>query len=221
MTERQKRRHLMIFGAAGRTGRCLTVSALAAGWRVTAAARRPLAADAELTPVLVDARDGDAVTASVATARPDAVVWLIGATDDITIESAGPRHLVAACEAAGVRRVLLVTSLGCGASRRFAAPRLLAAIGPVLAAKTEGEAVVAASDLDWTIVRPAGLTDGQATGSGALYLGDCLHGRIRRADLADLLLGAIDHPIARRRTVVAIDRTTCTADWSPASVSLE
>lgn len=221
MTDGTHRRHLMIFGAAGRTGRCLTVSALAAGWRVTAAARRPLAADVGLTPVAVDARDGDAVAASVASARPDGVVWLVGATDDLAVDSVGPRHLVTACQAAAVRRVLLVTSLGCGSSRRFAAPRLIAAIGPILAAKTEGEAALAASDLDWTIVRPAGLTDGPATGHGLLYLGDCLHGRIRRADLADLLLGAIDHPIARRRVVVAVDRSSCTADWMPASVSLE
>lgn len=221
MMDATKRRHLMIFGAAGCTGRCLTVSALAAGWHVTAAARRALAADAGLTSVTVDVRDGDAVVSSVASAKPNVVVWLVGATDDLSVESAGPRHLVAACRAAGIRRVVLVTSLGCGGSRRFAAPRLIAAIGPVLAAKTEGEAAVTAADLDWTIIRPAGLTDGAATGDGLLYLGDCLHGRIRRADLANLLLDAIDHPIARRRMVVAIDRSTCTANWTSASVSLE
>lgn len=205
-------RHLMLFGAAGRTGRLLTAAALAAGWRVTAAARHPLAAAEGLTPVTVDACDGAAVAAAVAAARPDAVVWLVGARDDLAVESDGPRHLVAACRAAAVGRLLLVTSLGCGGSRRFASPALLAAIGPILAAKTQGEAFVAASDLAWTIVRPGGLIDGEATGLGGLYLGDCLHGRIRRADLAVTLLAAIDHPIARRRVVVALDRATCTVD---------
>lgn len=56
------------------------------------------------------------------------------------------------------------------------------------------EDLVRASGLDWTIVRPAGLTDRPAThrwrarSDGAGTLG----GRVSRADVADCLLSCLD-----------------------------
>lgn len=64
---------------------------------------------------------------------------------------------------------------------------------------------VMASDLDWTIVRPSGLTDIEASGHYRLSLDGVLMPkmkRISRADVASLLVKAIETDTYWRRTVV-------------------
>jgi putative NADH-flavin reductase len=59
---------------------------------------------------------------------------------------------------------------------------------------TAMEALVTASDLDWTIARPPQLTDGPVTGTYAVRDGDLPNGKrtISRADVADFLIGTIE-----------------------------
>jgi uncharacterized protein YbjT (DUF2867 family) len=55
--------------------------------------------------------------------------------------------------------------------------------------KERQEEAVRASGLDWTIVRPGGLTDEPATGVYTVSTGrDVVAGRIARADVADFVL---------------------------------
>jgi uncharacterized protein YbjT (DUF2867 family) len=59
----------------------------------------------------------------------------------------------------------------------------------ILRTKEEQEALVKASDLDWTIVRPGGLTNGPRTGAYRFGLDRSVKpGRVARADVADFLL---------------------------------
>ena len=64
-----------------------------------------------------------------------------------------------AAEAAGVRRFVIVSSIG--AQDPGSAGE---AMRPYLEAKAEADAAVAASGLDWTIVRPGSLTNDPGTG---------------------------------------------------------
>ena len=59
----------------------------------------------------------------------------------------------------------------------------------ILEAKAEQERLVKASDLDWIIVRPGGLTDGPRTSAYRFGTDPTLKaGRVSRADVADFVL---------------------------------
>ncbi|MEL6793780.1 MAG: NAD(P)-binding oxidoreductase, partial [Pseudomonadota bacterium] len=105
--------------------------------------------------------------------------------------------IVAAMERAGVRRLICQSTLGAGESvanlnfwwRRVMFGLLLK---PAFEDHQRQEAIVKASRLDWTIVRPAAFTDDEKT--GAYRHGFPADGtqklslKIGRADVADFLL---------------------------------
>ena len=142
---------LAITGATGFVGSALLDAALAEGHQVRALARREQAPRAGVEWVRGDLGDTGALAALVAGA--DAVVHVAGLTntpDPAQFEIAnvtGTAHVIAAMAEAGVRRLVLVSSL---AARE---PKL-SAYG---ASKARAETLVEASGLDWTIVRPPGV----------------------------------------------------------------
>lgn len=87
-------------------------------------------------------------------------------------------------ELAGLKRLLLVTSLGCGDSWQYLPQRARAAFGHEVRLKSLAESWLQTSVLEWTILRPAGLQDGEATGQAVLSQGEEVHGLVRRADVA-------------------------------------
>jgi uncharacterized protein YbjT (DUF2867 family) len=65
-----------------------------------------------------------------------------------------------------------------------------------------------ASDLDWAIVRPAGLSDGPATGDYRISLDGSIPpkiARIARADVASVLVKALETETYWRKAVVVAD----------------
>lgn len=204
---------ILVFGATGRTGRHLVARAAREGLAVCAAGRDPVQLDALGSGIVgfpVEVSDASAVHALTRTVSPDAIVSLIGgaASGGGFIDEGGNIAVSDAARAAGVRRIIQVSSLGCGDSRRYASERLLAAIGSVLDAKTRAEDHLRSLDLDWTIVRPGGLTDGEATGGGVLYDDPRIHGRIARADLAALVLTCLAAQDTMHKVLSAVDRAT-------------
>ena len=102
---------------------------------------------------------------------------------------------------AGVRRLIVHSSLGVGDSMKLmpAPARVFARtlLGKGLADHAEQEAAVAESGLDWTVVRPGGLSDGPAT--GAYVAQETSEGRpmkfqITRADVATHIVRILDDP---------------------------
>jgi uncharacterized protein YbjT (DUF2867 family) len=86
-----------------------------------------------------------------------------------------------------------VTSLGVGDSREQVSAEFRQAMDtvlqPIIAAKTEQERLIRASGLDWTIVRPGGLSDGPRTGDYRSGTDPTLiAGLISRADVAEFVL---------------------------------
>jgi putative NADH-flavin reductase len=68
----------------------------------------------------------------------------------------------------------------------------------------EMERIVTASGLDWTIARPPRLTNGPRTGTWGAADGrmpDAARLTISRADVADFLLGEVEHPSHLHRIV--------------------
>ncbi|MGX7741766.1 NAD(P)H-binding protein [Rhodopseudomonas parapalustris] len=213
---------VVIFGATGRTGRHLVTQGAGRGWTVFAAGRDEVRLN-ELNGIAgvasVDLADSSSVAAVLNGLKPQAIISTIGGAgpEALLIDEIGNNAITDAAVSCGVRRVLQVSSLACGDSRAYASERIVAAIGPVLDAKTRAEDHLRHSALDWTIVRPGGLTEGEPTGQGALYDDPRVHGRIARADLATLLLDALATPASIGRVLSAVDRPTLPAE--PADIA--
>jgi putative NADH-flavin reductase len=202
---------LVVFGATGGTGRELVKQALGHAHSVRAFVRNPerlKLVHHRLEVVTGDVHDAAAVGAAVA--GQDAVLCALGVNErkPNTILSDAMRTLVGAMATQGVRRLLFVSSLGVGDSAGQLGPLYNRILLPLLlkeifADKETAEAVVRESPLDWTIVRPARLTDARLTGkyrSGP----DAAHGRwfpkIARADVADFMLNALERNLFVRET---------------------
>jgi nucleoside-diphosphate-sugar epimerase len=142
---------LAITGATGFVGSAVLNEALAQGQQVRALARRDQQPRAGVEWVRGDLDAGDALAALVAGA--DAVIHVAGLTntpDPAQFEAAnvtGTANVVAAMKQAGAGRLVFVSSLS-------AREPQLSAYG---ASKAQAEALVEASGLDWTTVRPPGV----------------------------------------------------------------
>lgn len=142
---------LAITGATGFVGSAVLDEALAQGHTVSALARREQAPRAGVEWVRGDLNDTAALAALVQGA--DAVVHVAGLTntpDPAEFEIAnvtGTANVLAAMTGAGVKRLVFVSSLS-------ARKPELSAYG---ASKAKAEALVEASRLDWTTVRPPGV----------------------------------------------------------------
>lgn len=200
---------IALFGATGGTGREFLDQALAAGHSLSALVRDParLAPRPGLRVVAGDVLDPAAVAECLAGA--EAVVCILGSRPGSEpVEARGTAVLLPAMQAAGVRRLLAVTSLGVGESRRQVNPlfRLVMdfSLKAIMQAKDAQERLIAASDLDWTIVRPGGLTEGPRTGRYRYGTDPSLKaGRVSRADVADFLLAQLtDSRFLRQRPAV-------------------
>ena len=141
---------LAITGATGFVGGHLVDQALAAGHRIRALARRRQA-PRDGVEWIAGALDHPAALARLV-AGADAVVHIAGAVNTdragfIAANVEGTRAVLDAATDAGVRRLVHVSSLS-------AREPQLSLYGW---SKREGEALVGASDLGWTIVRPSGV----------------------------------------------------------------
>lgn len=195
-------RTLALFGATGRTGRHVLAQALDAGWAVRALARRPDALEprAGLVVIAGDVLDPGAVAETIAGA--DAVVSVFGqvAGSPPTLQTDGTRAIATAMQERGIRRIVSLSGGGLPfeQDRPKTADRvirwLLRRISPHVLDDAAGHAaVLAASDLDWTIVRGPVLTDQPRRGRYRVgWVGVDASARIGRADLATEILAQID-----------------------------
>jgi uncharacterized protein YbjT (DUF2867 family) len=204
-------RRLLILGATGGTGRELVEQALAAGHEVTAFVRDP----SKLPPGRVRSVAGDIVRDSAtlddATRGQDAVISALGVGKSFQpaglIAHAAPK-MVRAMERAGVRRLIFTSAFGVGPTWPDTPflPRLFirTLLRQVYADKAAGEAAIVGSALDWTIVYPAGLTNGPRTGRARVAEHLPLHGfpTVSRSDVAAVVLRLIDDSATVRKSLL-------------------
>lgn len=203
-----------VFGATGGTGRAVIEQSLDAGDKVTALARDPGALTAfgdRITVVGGDVLDPAAVARVVAGA--DVVISALGIgmhRHATTVYSQGTANIIDAMTAEGSRRLLVVstTSLQLPSPRQFAewflARFLLHRIlARPYADMAEMERRVRASDVDWTLVRAARLTDGPVRGAYRTAVDEKLRScwSISRGDVAHYLLSHATDPAAHHRTI--------------------
>jgi nucleoside-diphosphate-sugar epimerase len=193
---------IAIFGANGPTGRILTAQALDAGHLVTAVTRKPQDFPLEATGLSVvgadvyNSADVDAIVAG-----QDAVLSTLGvpySRRPITVYSAGTGNIMRAMVRHGVRRLVCVSSSATdptgGPHGGFFFDKVLQPLVTNLLGRTlyedmrRMEAAVAASGLDWTIMRPSGLFETDSVTDYKVAV-DYLNGTFTsRTDLADSML---------------------------------
>lgn len=201
---------VLVFGGSRGTGLAVCRLLAARGEAVTACVRpgSDAAALSGLGVRLVrgDVLDAASVAAAFATGPVRAVINTVGGRrGEPRPDHLGTRNLVVAAQAAGVRRFILVTAIGCGDSRAAVGPRVIEFLGPVLAEKTLGEDCLMASGLDWTILRPGGMTDDPASGTEVRTADRMAMGVISRAGLARLVVDCLDDPATSGGVYHAID----------------
>lgn len=188
---------IAVFGATGGTGSQVVKQALTAGHQVTALARDPGKLDITDPNLAVVAGSVlDAAPVQQALQGADAAVVSLGntANNPDYVVSQGTQVILDAINAlGGPQRIVIVSSLGVGESKDqvpFAFKMLMkTALRKPMEDKERQEALVKASGLDWTIVRPGGLTNGPATGQYKAGLDPKITaGQVARADVAAFVL---------------------------------
>jgi putative NADH-flavin reductase len=206
-------KRILVLGATGGTGRQVLVQAAERDREITVLVRDPRKLPKNATPLRVLTGDllHDPVVLTAALAGQDAVISALGV--GLSFKSGGLIYrgaplLVASMKHQGVRRLVFTSALGVGATRRNTPVLVRLFSGTLLrdvyADKERGERSIVSSDLDWTIVYPAGLTNGPRT--GRYRIGERLPLRgiplISRADVAEVLLDQVDDRTYIRKGLV-------------------
>lgn len=211
---------LVIFGASGPTGRRATRAALEQGAHVTAVTRRPddfPLAHPQLRVVGADVKDAEAVRGAIE--GHDAVICTVGVhytRHDIDTYSAAAANIVDAMRHEGVDRLVCVTSMG--ADGRQASPDdpwvMRRLVVPVLHRlgrtnyadmKRMEQILFDADDIDWLVLRPAGLFDTDEVNDHEVSRTPLRGMFTSRADLAHVLVEQATRPSHHR---VALDVVT-------------
>jgi len=216
---------LTIFAATGGIGRQLLEQAVAVGHDVTAVARNPQnLALAPARAVAADLSSVDSAALEPAVAGADAVLSALGprTKSDAGVAARGTKVITQAMQAAGVRRIIVVSAAPIGTVpsparphpprhdpgdgfiiRYLADPIVKRALRAHYADLARMEDVLRASDLDWTIVRPPRLTDKPVTGRYRTAYGQNIRRGVfvSRADVAHYMLSVLDNPATFRQTV--------------------
>lgn len=198
---------IAVTGASGKTGWRVVQEALGRGWRVKAILRPGSVVPAGLAGAeLVRLELGDSAALNAALEGCDALVIATGARPSIDlsgplkVDALAIRSQIAACRTAGLKRVVLVSSLCSG--RLFHPLNLF---GLILVWKGVGERWLAASGLDWTVVRPGGLkeTEDGLEAEGIRFSGPDQQesDSIPRRLVARVCLDAVESPAAIGRII--------------------
>jgi putative NADH-flavin reductase len=194
---------LLVLGATGRTGRQLVAQALERGYEVTALARDPSRMTLSHPRLKVVRGDVlDAASVDEAMIGQEAVLSALGHKryySPARTLSEATRNVLRAMESRGARRFVCETSLGIGDSAgRMGLYYTFFTVPVVLPVyywdKARQERLIAESRVEWVIVRPGRLTNGEKRGRYR-------HGRvgsflwtvrISRADVADFMLDQLE-----------------------------
>ena len=159
-------------------------------------------AGAEAVVCDLEAASADDVAALLSGA--DAVVFAAGAGPGSgaprkdSVDRAASVLMADAAQRAGVRRFVQVSSMGAGQPPQPGSDEAWAAY---ITAKTAAEADLRARDLDWTILRPGGLTNAPAAGKIRIAPPPVPRGTVPRADVAAVIAALLDNPGTRHQTL--------------------
>ncbi|WP_441248635.1 NAD(P)H-binding protein [Kitasatospora sp. McL0602] len=162
---------------------------------LTALGARPVVCDLEvITPdALAEVLRGADAVVFAAGAGPAS-----GSARKDTVDRAAAALLADAAELAGVRRYLMISTMGLDSA---GAPGMDAEFSDYLRAKAAAEDDLRARDLEWTVLRPGPLTDDPGTGLVRLAEPPLPLGSVPRDDVALVLLALLHSPGTAGKTL--------------------
>lgn len=192
---------LIIFGATGSTGVEVIKQALEQGHEVTPFVRDPAGLtvkDDSLNIITGDVFDAESVTSAIE--GQDAVICVLGAGQSLgktTVRTTGTINIISAMQKHSIKRLFVVTAMGIGDSWNTLSMFNKLFFATLLKSAREDhetqESAVKESELDWTIIRPSGLTDEPRTGVYDVGVNiRAKTSRIARADIADLIIKELE-----------------------------
>ena len=206
---------IIVFGATGKAGQAVVAQALERGWTVRALARDPAKltiTHQRLAVVRSDIADPASIRAAMV-GQWDAVVSALGifSKEPSTALSDGTRRIVAEMRGAGLKRIVVISSLGAGDSNgqgTFMVRMIQRYIlRETLIDKTRQEEILRSSDLEWTSLRPPQLTedprlrDDLVSWKAAAPTDRKLAWKVSRATLAKYVLDAVEKRLWVREAV--------------------
>lgn len=204
---------IAIAGGHGQVARLLGQRLSGEGHDVVGLIRTPEQADdlraAGMEPTVISLEDASVDDVAEVINGCDAVVFAAGGGPESgrarkwSVDLMGAVLLADAAEQAGVRRYVMVSSIGSDAPENVDA----GVFQVYLYAKGGADADLRTRDLDWTIVRPGMLTDDAPTGQVTINP-DQQRQPITRGDVAHTLAQVLTSGHAIRETFVVVNGTT-------------
>lgn len=215
---------IAIVGGHGKIARLLIPVLVDGGHQPVAIVRNPdHAAELEglgAEVVLLDIETSDIGAFAEAFTGADAVVFAAGggADGDVsrkrTVDLGGSLKSIVGAQSAGVQRFVQISAIGIDEPvPADAEPAWLAYVE----AKRDADIALRDSELDWTIIRPGGLTDDAPTGSVTLAE-RVERGQIPRADVAAVIAAVLDDPATYRKQWEVVTGPTPIPDAIAAAV---
>lgn len=203
---------MIIWGATSPIGVALAEMAKTAGQTVTAVGRDPekmkLLQQIGASVVFGDALDPASVKAVYeAAAGTEIAVSTVGGLrgNARRPDGEGNINIIDGAKAAGITRFVIVTTIGAGDSLQALDGVFRDRLAPVGALKFQAEEHLRKSGMDFTIIRPGGLLNAPASGSGILSEDPKIHGAIARAEVARLVMHCLADPETIGKTYSAVD----------------
>ena len=188
--------NIAVFGATGKTGLEILKQSLTKGDVVTAFVRDPLKLELEHEKLKVIKGDiFEVASVGQAILRQDAVVCALGSSElkKTTVRSEGTNNIIQGMKENKVKRLVIISAMGVGESWDTLSAINKFFFATLLKSSREDheaqEVVVKESGLDWTIIRPSGLTDTPLTKTYSI--GENIlakTSKISRADVAHAIL---------------------------------
>ena len=207
---------IVVFGASGKTGEQIVKRAIADGYKVTAFVHDAEKFEQPEGTVHADLAIGDvndAAMVSAAVAGQDAVIDAIGGKTpykETDLETNAAATILHAMEKHGVKRLIAISMLGIGDSKEQAPFWYAHLMQPTYlrGATRDKEAMeeeIRSSGVDFILVRPPLLTDGEATGSVKVIESDATAHKITRADLARFIVDQLRSDVYVNQAVTVVN----------------
>ena len=195
---------VFIVGGSGRVATELIKDLVAAGNEVVAGARQPdkIVKLNGVTPVALDLH-GDVAKIASLMAGSNAVYFVAGSRgkDLLQTDAMGAVKTMQAASRAGIKRYIMLSSMYALQPEKWQDYPALAAITDYNIAKFfADDYLVSSTDLDYTIIQPASLTETPATGKVTFGEGQDTTNSI--ADVAQVLADVLNAPNTIRKVIM-------------------
>ncbi len=206
---------VVVAGATGRAGRLVVNELLTRGYQVRALMIPPYDSPATSGLSGVDFVEGDLSSVQLLEKAVDGAQFLISAlgskkpfsgAENDKIDNMANQNLARAAKAKGLKRIVVISSIGVGNSRGAVSPMYRWPMASVLKAKGKSEEFIRGCGIEYTIIRPGGYTENEIPEEIAFGEGGKITGRVRREQIARACADALENPAMKNRTLEVVAR---------------